>query len=71
MSKATAKIRCPHCATPTHWEGNPHRPFCSERCRLIDLGAWADEEYRIAGERASEEHPDNVVELSRHDKDRH
>jgi len=27
----------------------PQRPFCSERCRLIDLGAWADESHRIAG----------------------
>jgi len=35
------------------WEGNPFRPFCSERCRLIDLGRWASEEYRLAGEKAS------------------
>ena len=32
------------------WEDNPHRPFCSERCRVIDLGSWASERYRIAGE---------------------
>jgi len=31
-------------------ERNPDRPFCSERCRLIDLGAWASERFRIAGE---------------------
>jgi len=30
------------------WEGNQHRPFCSERCRQIDLGQWADGSYRIA-----------------------
>ena len=30
-------------------EGNPNRPFCSERCRLADLGNWAGERYRIAG----------------------
>jgi hypothetical protein len=29
------------------WEGNPFRPFCSERCRLRDLGAWSAEAYRI------------------------
>lgn len=29
------------------WEGNSYRPFCSERCRLIDLGAWLDEKYSI------------------------
>ncbi len=38
---------CPTCRTPTPWEDNPHRPFCSERCRLRDLGAWASEAYRI------------------------
>jgi endogenous inhibitor of DNA gyrase (YacG/DUF329 family) len=33
------------------WEGNSHRPFCSERCKLRDLGNWASERYRIPGER--------------------
>jgi endogenous inhibitor of DNA gyrase (YacG/DUF329 family) len=42
--------RCPQCGTDAPWTGNPSRPFCSERCRLIDLGAWVSEEYRIAGE---------------------
>jgi uncharacterized protein len=32
------------------WEDNPSRPFCSKRCRLADLGAWAAERYRVAGE---------------------
>ena len=32
------------------WEGSPWRPFCSERCKLVDLAAWADERYRIPGE---------------------
>jgi endogenous inhibitor of DNA gyrase (YacG/DUF329 family) len=41
------KIRCPRCGTVTNWQENPDRPFCSERCRLIDLGRWAEESYRI------------------------
>jgi len=41
--------RCPICREPAVWEGNPDRPFCSERCRLIDLGAWASERYRVPG----------------------
>jgi endogenous inhibitor of DNA gyrase (YacG/DUF329 family) len=45
------KIICPLCKKQTTWEDNPFRPFCSERCRLIDLGKWASEEYRIAGEK--------------------
>ncbi|MFN8011548.1 MAG: DNA gyrase inhibitor YacG [Holophagaceae bacterium] len=38
---------CPTCREPVPWEGNPFRPFCSERCRLRDLGAWSSEAYRI------------------------
>lgn len=41
------KIICPTCTSATTWEENPWRPFCSERCKLIDLGAWASESYRI------------------------
>jgi len=44
---------CPVCGRPALWEGNPSRPFCSERCRLIDLGAWVDEAYRIPGRPAA------------------
>ncbi len=45
------KILCPICRKETNWEDNPFRPFCSERCRLIDLGKWASEEYRIPEEK--------------------
>ena len=38
---------CPRCGESTQWEHNPFRPFCSERCKLIDLGAWANDEYRL------------------------
>lgn len=48
--KKSMKIICPVCKTETTWEENPVRPFCSERCRIIDLGKWASEEYRIAGD---------------------
>jgi hypothetical protein len=41
------EVACPRCGARREWSGNPWRPFCSERCRLIDLGAWANEEYRI------------------------
>jgi hypothetical protein len=42
--------RCPTCRTEVTWQGNPNRPFCSLVCRLIDLGVWLDERYRVAGE---------------------
>jgi len=41
-------MKCPICDKPTTWNDNPDRPFCSERCRLIDLGNWSGEEYHIS-----------------------
>ena len=38
---------CPSCGEMSQWEDNAFRPFCSERCKLIDLGAWANDEYRL------------------------
>ncbi|MEN8169484.1 MAG: DNA gyrase inhibitor YacG [Pseudomonadota bacterium] len=47
----TKIVKCPTCKKPVEWsESSQWRPFCSERCRLIDLGEWADEGHRIAGE---------------------
>ncbi|MDD3353709.1 DNA gyrase inhibitor YacG [Zoogloea sp.] len=44
-------VKCPTCAAPVVWGSeSPWRPFCSDRCRLIDLGAWASDAYRVAGE---------------------
>ena len=42
-------VKCPTCRAETPWKNNPHRPFCSERCRLIDLGAWIEEKRRVPG----------------------
>lgn len=43
-------VSCPTCGKEVEWsEKAPWRPFCSERCRLIDLGKWAGEEHRIPG----------------------
>jgi endogenous inhibitor of DNA gyrase (YacG/DUF329 family) len=42
-------VNCPTCAKQVEWKPeNRFRPFCSERCKKIDLGAWANEEYRVA-----------------------
>ena len=41
-------VRCPGCGRDTEFSpANPWRPFCSERCRGVDLGAWANESYRV------------------------
>ncbi|AMB86764.1 DNA gyrase inhibitor [Pseudomonas agarici] len=42
-------VECPTCGAPVEWSTtNANRPFCSDRCKLIDLGAWASEEHKIA-----------------------
>jgi endogenous inhibitor of DNA gyrase (YacG/DUF329 family) len=41
-------VSCPRCGAPVPWDqSSPYRPFCSERCKMNDLGAWATESYRI------------------------
>jgi uncharacterized protein len=50
MKKQTLVI-CPACGKETVWSpDNRYRPFCSERCKMIDLGQWANEGYRIPEE---------------------
>ncbi|MGE0073203.1 MAG: DNA gyrase inhibitor YacG [Thiomonas sp.] len=45
---AARQVRCPQCGTLTVYAAsNPWRPFCSERCKSLDLGAWASESYRV------------------------
>ena len=59
-------VKCPTCRRPVEWTpDSAYRPFCSERCRLIDLGAWFDEKHRIPDESPSatdDPIPDSVEE---------
>lgn len=48
-------VKCPHCRKEAPLTGNPFRPFCCERCKMIDLGTWATEGYRIPGEKRPEQ----------------
>lgn len=43
-------VKCPRCGMEVEYHGNEFRPFCSERCKLLDFGAWADEEYALPAE---------------------
>lgn len=57
------KVKCPTCSASAEYDPkNPYRPFCSERCRTLDLGAWADEQYRVP---AREQEGVSVNEKSR------
>lgn len=54
-------VRCPQCGKEVEFSGNENRPFCSERCKLLDFGAWADEDFAL---------PADESELSEQDIDR-
>lgn len=52
---------CPTCKKPAIFEpSNRFRPFCSERCKMIDLGSWASENYKIAAEPAVDDFEDDT-----------
>ena len=55
-------VKCPTCGRETEYTGNEHRPFCSERCKLLDFGAWADEQFSLPSqtESLSEEDLDKI-----------
>lgn len=53
-------VKCPTCRREIDWASSPFRPFCSDRCRLIDLGAWLSEQRAIPEDTPSpEQDPDN------------
>jgi endogenous inhibitor of DNA gyrase (YacG/DUF329 family) len=43
-------VKCPTCRRQIDWSKSEFRPFCSDRCRLIDLGAWLTEKHAIPGD---------------------
>ena len=58
------EVPCPRCGQPALFAPeNKWRPFCSERCKLIDLGDWASERYRVvAHDKAADDKPDDEAE---------
>ena len=65
-------VKCPTCGKQTEYQGNENRPFCSERCKLIDFGAWADEEYSLPSETSSlsEEDMDRIERALKENENR-
>jgi endogenous inhibitor of DNA gyrase (YacG/DUF329 family) len=54
-------VSCPRCGTRVEWtEKSLYRPFCSERCRIIDLGAWVTQAYRVPAEAADDADDSNA-----------
>lgn len=57
-------VKCPTCNKPVEWNSdNAWRPFCCERCKLIDLGEWASESHRIKGEHADDFSLENQIDF--------
>lgn len=51
-------VKCPQCGKPVKWvPDNAWRPFCSARCKALDLGAWASENYRVPGSEEPDAEP--------------
>jgi hypothetical protein len=66
-SPAAAKprlVRCPACGGDSVYApANPFRPFCSQRCKNLDLGAWASESFRVASDTPPDDAPDPEAPL--------
>ncbi len=55
-------VACPGCGGDSVYApSNPFRPFCSERCKNIDLGAWASERFCLAASTPTEDQPDDAA----------
>ena len=62
-------MKCPICGKPVEWKDNPFRPFCSERCKLVDLGRWVSDEYSVPGSPIPQESDETPQPQPSDDKD--
>lgn len=53
--KKKLEVKCPQCKKKFEYYSSEFRPFCSERCRLIDLGQWLEESYTVPVEKLTED----------------
>lgn len=69
--KKTLKVNCPHCKISFNYYDSKFRPFCCERCKMIDLGHWFDESYTVAGRNNSVyiEDPDAIKKIMESNED--
>ncbi|MCK6593966.1 MAG: DNA gyrase inhibitor YacG [Bacteriovoracaceae bacterium] len=62
-------VRCPHCGTKFSYYESKFRPFCTERCRMVDLGHWLEESYRVPDKSLGTDKAEEVVNNSDFDAD--
>lgn len=61
--KKKIEVTCPTCKTKFEYFSSEFRPFCSERCRLIDLGQWLTESYSMPAQKITEEEAETIENL--------
>ena len=68
------QVSCPTCKKKFEYYSSEYRPFCSEKCRLIDLGQWLTESYTVPVQKLSEEEAltlEHLVREKNSDRDSH
>ena len=69
MNPAARTVKCPQCGAAVEWSpASRWRPFCSQRCKTVDLGAWASETYRIPAAETPESEVEPAPEAARDTK---
>ncbi|HLL53708.1 MAG TPA: DNA gyrase inhibitor YacG [Myxococcaceae bacterium] len=67
MASSSSKHSCPICRKPSAPRAaNPSYPFCSPRCRTVDLGKWLGEEYRVPDRAGGEDREDELPDTGEH-----
>lgn len=59
----TLEVSCPNCKKKFNYHSSEFRPFCSERCRLIDLGQWLTESYAVPASKLTQEEADKLEQI--------
>jgi len=65
-------VKCPTCGREKEYSGNEFRPFCSERCKLIDFGEWADGKFSLPAENTglTEEDLEQIIQAQEQNQDK-
>lgn len=63
------QVKCPQCKKLVEYEGNEFRPFCSKRCKIIDLGDWADQKYAVPVDKSENEFTEDEDEKNNSEED--
>lgn len=69
MSKEL-KVKCPECSKEFNYYSSEYRPFCSEKCKMVDLGMWLTENYTVAStEPLSESDIETIIKKGQDEED--